>query len=149
MDPQGSVHAGTSEDLKELAFLYRCAYPNAADANVAADIKPNELGAWSIYRNEQSEILVAMFIRTDGVLWLLANPEQTESLEMAVGFVALIERARVVLEGYGLRGAQIIYAPTIEPLARRLEDEGLIGPKTALIRTCRFDEHGSRRRKPN
>jgi hypothetical protein len=127
----GTVHVGTAEDFNELAFLYRSTYPHATDANLAADIKPEEATAWINYRDENGEILVAMHIRVDG------------SLTAVHGFLALVEEARAVLARHGVRRLQIIHAPTLEPLAQRLEQLGLIGPKTAIIREYRFDAHSA------
>lgn len=39
----GTVHVGTRDDLAELAHLYRCTYPHATDANLARDIRPEEV----------------------------------------------------------------------------------------------------------
>jgi hypothetical protein len=142
----GTVHVGTAEDFNELACLYRCTYPHATDANLAVDIKPHEMSAWMTYRSETGEILIAMHVRMDGFIWLLAKPEESASLNMVSGFLALVAEARAVLARYGVRGLEIIHAPSLEPLARQLEEQGLIGEKTAIIRSYRFDEHTPNRK---
>jgi hypothetical protein len=140
------VHAGTADDFNELAYLYRCTYPHATDTNLAADIKPQEMNSWITYQSETGEIIIAMFIRLDGLCWLLAKPEESDSLNVMNGFLALVEEARAVLARRGVRGLEIIHAPSLEPLARRLEEQGLIGKKTAIIRSYRFDEHTPNRK---
>lgn len=145
----GSIHVCGVEDLKEVACLYRIVYPQATDSNVAADIKPQEAAAWISYRGEDGEILIAMYIRSDGLVWMLAKPNQSDSLLMAEGFRALLGEARAVLERHGIRGIELLYAPSIDPLARRLEAEGLVGPAVAVVRTCLFEGHGVKPRKVN
>ena len=146
---KGSVHVCGVEDLKELAYLYRCAYPQATDANVAADIKPHEAAAWITYRGEDGEILIAIHVRSDGLVSLLAEPGRSDSLLLTEGFRALAVEARAVLERYGVRGFDLLYAPSIEPLARRLESEGLVSPVIAMFRSCRFEGQSVKPQKVN
>jgi hypothetical protein len=135
----GTVHVGRREDLPEFGRLYRLAYPHCTEKNLAADIKPNEANSWVIYKTAAGEILIAMHIRADGFVWLLADPAKT-SLELAHGFLVLLQEAWAVLAPHGVGGIEVIYAPSLEPLALGLEEYGLISKKTAIIRTARFDE---------
>lgn len=148
-EPTGSIHVCGLDDLKELACLYRQAYPHATDANVAADIKPQEAAAWLVYRGAGGEVLVALHLQSDGFCWLLAKRDESDSLLVTEGFGALLAEARTVLERYGVRKIELLYAPPIDPLARRLEAEGLIGPAVAVVRTCLFEGHGVKPRKVN
>jgi hypothetical protein len=139
-DPQfnGTVHAGRREDISQFNRLYRLAYPHATEKNLRNDIKPENASSWVTYKNAEGEILIAMHLRVDGLVWLLADPAKSDSL--VYGFLVLLQSAWETFAPYGLRGLEVIYAPSLEPLAQRLEEQGLIGKKTAIIRTARFDE---------
>ena len=136
----GTVQVGRPEDLAEFGRLYRAAYPHCTERNLRHDIKAHEASSWIAYREQNGEILIAMHIRIDGLIWLLADPAKADSLELIHGFLVLLQEAWATLAPHGLRGIEVLYAPTLEPLARRLEEQGLIGKKTAVIRTSRFDE---------
>jgi hypothetical protein len=136
----GTVHVGRREDLQEFGRLYRAAYPHCTEKSLRHDIKPHEANSWIAYRDERGEVLIAMHIRIDGLVWLLADPAKADSLELIHGFLVLLQEAWATLALHGLRGIEVLYAPTLELLARRLEEQGLIDKQTAIIRTSRFDE---------
>jgi hypothetical protein len=135
----GTVHVGRREDLPEFGRLYRLVYPHCTEKNLRHDIKPEHANSWVVYKSVGGEILIAMYIRVDGFVWLLADPAKT-SLELVHGFLVLLQEAWAVLAPHGVRGVEVLYAPSLEPLAQRLEEQGLIAKKTAIIRTALFDE---------
>jgi hypothetical protein len=57
--------------------LYRLAYPHCTEKNLQHDIKPEHANSWVVYKDAEGEILVAMHIRVDGLVWLLAHPAKT------------------------------------------------------------------------
>jgi hypothetical protein len=87
----GTVQAGRREDLAEFGRLYRCAYPHATEKNLQHDIKPAETNSWVTYKNSEGVILIATHLRIDGLVWLLADPAKSDSLEIVHGFLVLLQ----------------------------------------------------------
>jgi hypothetical protein len=92
-DPQfnGTIHAGRREDLPEFGRLYKLAYPHATEKNLRNDIKPESASSWVTYKNAAGEILIAMHLRVDGLVWLLADPAKSDSLDVVHGFLVLLQ----------------------------------------------------------
>lgn len=136
----GTVGVGRPEDLQEFSRLYKLSYPHATEKNLRNDIKPEQASSWAVYKNAGGSILIAMHLRMDGIVWLLADPAKSDSLEVLHGFLVLLQQAWEAYAPHGVRGLNVMYSPSLEPLAQRLEEQGLIGKKTAIIRTAFFDE---------
>lgn len=140
--PRGTVSACTPADRAALTDFYRAVFPHATAANLAADIRDEEAAAWITYRDDQGEIRVAMLLRADGFVWLLARPEECESAEVLHGFLRLVEEARAALVPYGIQSLTVLHSVSLQPLARHLEKDGVLGKEMHILRTLHFSPSG-------
>ncbi len=140
--PRGTVSACTPADRAALTDLYRAVYPNAAAAEIAGDVRDDELPAWITYRDGEGEIRAAMFIRADGVALVLARPEESDAPEVKTGFLRVAKEARAAVAKYGVSELIVFHAASLEPLGRALEREGFLTKQLAIARVMHFGEHG-------
>jgi len=140
--PPGTVGACTPEDRAALTDLYFSVYPNATTADLMADIRDEELQAWAAYRDEQGEIRVAMFVRSDGIVWVFARPADCESSEVKRGFLMLAEHVSKVLLPSGIRHLVIVHAASLGRLGDNLEREGFSSRVLNVVRVMHFTDSG-------
>ena len=140
--PRGAVGPCTVADRASLVDLYRAVYPQASVSEVAASIKDDEAAAWGAYRDEGGEIRVALFIQSDGVVWLFAKPEECEMPEVKNAFLALARDARAAVARFGVSSLVVLHAANLQPLGRLLEREGYLTKEKTIARVMHFGEKG-------
>lgn len=140
--PRGTVGACTPEDLPALLDLYRAVYPNATAADLAANITDEDIRAWALYRDEQSEIRVAIFLARDGVTWLFARPDDCASPEVRHGSLMLAEHVYKAVAPDGVRHLVIAHAASLNRLGDSLEKEGFVSSAINVARLIHFTDLG-------
>lgn len=138
--PRGTVAACVPADRADLTELYRAAYPHSTLADLTEDLRDESLEKWVVYRDEQDRVRVAVYICANGMLCVLARPEECTSDEIMHGFLMLAQKAQ---EAFAPRGLWILHSATLQPLAKRLELGGFLSKEFSMIRSLHFDNSGT------
>jgi hypothetical protein len=140
--PHGTVTACTPADRAGLTDLHRASYPQATLDDLAADVRDEEAADWVTYKDEQGSILVAMHVYPNGLVYLLANTDESKAPEVRHGFLMLAQKAQEALTPRGIRGLCILHSASLQPLAKSLESSGFLSKEVSIVRTLHFSESG-------
>jgi hypothetical protein len=100
--PEGSLYSGNARTHRErrrrnfsrrhlplhlrrppaLADLYRASCPDVTFRELAADLNDATIPYWYAFEDTQREIRVAMLVWNNGAVWVVARPDDCESLEV-------------------------------------------------------------------
>ena len=138
----GTVTACLPADRADLVDLYRAAYPQATVTDLAEDLRDENLDRWVVYRDERGQARVAVYVCPNGLLCVLAKPEECTSDEIRLGLFMLLQKAQEAFAPRGARAAWICHSVTLQPLAKILEFGGFLSKEVSVIRGLHFSDSG-------
>jgi hypothetical protein len=138
----GTVCICTAEDRPALTELYRAAHPRSTNFDLAADLRDADISSWAAFKNGEGEIRVAMFVWPNGVIWVLAKPEDAESDAVKLGFLWLAREVWRVLASSGVTELTVFHAKALHRFGELLEREGFLSKEVMVARTMHFSESG-------
>ena len=145
VDPEvsrGTVCVCTAEDRPALTELYRAAHPGSTDLGLAADLRDAVISSWAAFKNGEGDIRVAMFVWPDGVILVIAKPEDADDDAVKRGFLWLAREVRRELASNGVTELTVFHAKALHRFGELLEREGFLSKELLVVRTMHFTESG-------
>jgi len=144
--PRGTICSCTPEDRPALANLYQASYPEATFKDFMAGLNDSEIPYWSAFKDAEGRLRVAMFAWRNGVVWVMANPDDAESEEVRRGFLRLAEDARARLASVGVTDLFVAHTATLNRFGEILEHAGFLGKPYMVMRMMHFTDSGKGQR---
>jgi hypothetical protein len=139
---RGTVCVCTAEDRPALTELHRAAHPESTNSDLAADLRDAHISSWAAFKDGEGDIRVAMFVWPDGVIWVLAKPEDADSDAVKRGFLWLAREVQRELASSGVTKLTVFHAKALHRFGEILEQEGFLSKEVMVVRTMHFSESG-------
>jgi hypothetical protein len=141
-DFAGVVSGCTVEDRPALWELCNRMDPLAPWLDIAASLRNENVGSWAVYRDNNREIRVAVFMQPGGTVHMVMKPEDMCDPVVKQGFLQLAQEVHRAFKMNGVADLVILCPERLKPFVQMLSSEGFLSREVYTAHGMHFTPAG-------